>query len=140
MGACNCAGRPQLGLVTNEAHNGEFEDGDLVTTDRVHFERRGRLVLTIQARVPPRAIGEPGVKWRDADLDEVSESATWAQVERFLRKKRLRVNVWLLDARGDYELMRRPARHRRQTARARARLLLAVAAAERRYGEDHEHW
>ncbi len=126
----------------DEDTNAEPAEGDLVTTDGVHFLRRGELVFTVQVREAPRKIGERGVKWRDADIDEVTPSAAWGQLERWMHKRRIRgANVWRVDEEaGEYVLMERPARHRRQSAAARAKYLLAVAAAERKYGDERDDW
>ena len=124
------------------------EAGDLVSEDRVHFCRNGQLVLTIQVRIPPSRIGERGTRTRDADEGEVTPSAMWRQLDAFMHKNRISARVWLLDEAGDATPLSPPKRVRKQSPQAYARHRIAIAAAERRYGDDgpvldggaHAHW
>jgi len=76
------------------------EEGDLTTSDHIHFYQDGRHVLTIRGGA------------------DASETSMWRQLDAYMKRSNFYPNVWFISDHGNAHLLQRPRgggkrRHRR---------------------------
>jgi hypothetical protein len=83
----------------------EPEEGDLVTSDHVHFYANGRRVVTVDA--------------------DASKTRMWRQLDAYMKSQNFYPNVWFISDHGNAHIMSRP---KLSIGRKEKRRALAAAA------------
>lgn len=78
----------------------EPEEGDLITSDHIHFYQYRKLVLTIKAKERGKKFGE----WIETN-GPASGKVMWKKIEEYMKQDRFWPNVWFISDRGNAHLM-----------------------------------